>query len=377
MRSINVLIIDSNILVRRAVTNILEKHEIFDVFWVPGISENVEQIISESKPDVLLLSIENMESDGLTLLNTIRKNYPKMAVIALTPRSKEGGEAALTALRLGAIDFVTIPHHKNLILFAERHLKKRLAPMIQAANKFYKQKDLDEETLKSFINTQKEIQHLIGEQQTTETAEIIVMGGCTGGPQGLFSLLPNLPGDLRVPIVIVQHFPRIYTKILAEKLNAFSNLNVRETQNGVNLREGDVWLASGGYHSEISLSGYSPIITTHRGLRENNNRPSIDVLFRSASKVYGDKTLGILLSGSGPDGVAGAEEIRKQGGQLIVQDPRTTIVPEMPLTAIKRGLAREYYATDELAHQIVQRVTHTDLLQPSDQKPVSQFVPTV
>lgn len=374
MRSINVLIIDSDILVRRAVTNILEKNEKFSVFWVPGISENVEQIITESNPDVILLSIENMESDGLTLLNTIRNTYPEMPVIALTPRNKEGGEAALTALRLGAIDFITKPHHKNLILFAERHLEKRLAPLIQAANKFYKQQYLDEEILEY---TQKEIQHLVGEQQTSEAAEIIVIGGCTGGPQGLFDLLPNLPSDLRVPIVIVQHFPRIYTKILAEKLNGFSNLNVREAQNGVSLKGGDVWLAPGGYHCETTLSGCSPVLTTHRGLRENNTRPSIDVLFRSASKVYGEKTLGILLSGCGPDGLAGAEEIRKQGGQLIVQDPRTTIAPEMSLLAIERGLTRDYYSIEELARQIDQRVTLADLPETSDQMPTSQFVTTV
>ncbi len=358
MRRIKVLIIDSNILVRRAITNVLEKQEIFRVCWMSGISEETESTINEQRPDVILLSIDSMSSNGLTLISSLRTTFPKLPVIVLTPRNKEGAEAAITALRLGAVDFVTKPHHRNLILFAERHLEKRLAPLINAAYKLHEQRDLDEEILQSLIYPQKEFDDMVEPEEMSKSARIVAIGGCTGGPQTLSTLLSDLPDNLNAPVVIAQHFPRIYSRILAEKLNSISSLNVREAQNGVKLSKGDVWLAPGGYHFEVVQHGNYPELKIHRGLRENNARPSIDVLFRSVANIYGREALGILVSGCGSDGVEGAKEIRKNGGKIIVQDPRSAIAPDLPLLAIKKGLTREYFYPEDLSLQISDRVQY-------------------
>jgi len=352
-----ILIIDDNILVRRSITNTLKKNNYSDIIWLTDNPPNIEQVIQQHNPDVVLLSIDNMESNGLTLLSNIRSKFPTLPVVVMSPRSLEGGEAAITALRLGAIDFVTKPIHKNLILFAERHLEKRLEPLIRAANKMNERRYLSGEILQSIIHPQKIFDQLTEEQPVPEPVEIVVIGGCTGGVQSLFTILTSLPEDLSIPIVIVQHLPRTYTKILAEKLDAVSPLMIREAKDGVSLEAGDVWFAPGGYHCEIVQSGYQRILSTHRGRRENNMRPSIDILFQSTAQMYGENTLGIILSGCGCDGLVGAECIKRAGGQIIVEDPQTSVAPDLPLSVIREGITREYYSPEDIAKQIELRIS--------------------
>lgn len=357
MDSIKVLIIDQNILVRRALTNILNKNDIFDVAWVADNFDNIEDTVRENYPDVVLLSIDDMESAGFTILNNLHLKYPTLPIIVITPRSDEGAEAAINAMRLGALDFISKPAHKNLILFAERHLEKRLCPIIKAAQKIRKRNHLDNEILETLVHPQKTFKQIETGPKSETAAELVVVGGCTGGVQALFGMIEALPATLKVPVVVVQHLPRIYTQYLAQKMDTMADVSVHEAKDGVALEGGEVWIAPGGYQCEVGLSGYQKVLKTHRGMRENNMRPSIDMLFRSAAKVYGKKTLGILLSGCGYDGLSGAERIKQEGGQLIVHDPREAIAAELPLAAIRNGLTREYYSLEGLAEQIIQRAT--------------------
>lgn len=359
MESIKVLIIDENVLVRRAITKVLNNYDVFEVCWLADRSQNITEVIEQNYPDVILLSIDDMESPGFTILSSLRMSFPNLPVIAVTPRSDEGAEAAINALRLGALDFISKPAHNNLILFAERHLEKRLGPIIKAAKKIRERSHLNEEILKSLVHPQKTFEQISSDPTSGTSAELVVMGGCTGGTQTLFTLVSALPDSLDVPVVIVQHLPRIYTRYLALKLDSVSDVSVREVQDGVTLEDGDVWIAPGGYQCEVDLSGYEKVLKTHRGMRENNMRPSIDILFRSAAKVYGKKTLGILLSGCGYDGLSGAEDIRNAGGQIIAQDPRTAIAAELPLAAIRNGLTQQYYSPEEIADEIIKRTERT------------------
>lgn len=124
MNPIKVLIIDRNILVRRAISNILQKSDDFEVCWIADESSKIEAVVKDNQPDVILLSIDDMQSDGFTILSMLRLKFSELPVLIISPRSDEGAEAAINALRMGAVDFITKPAHKNLILFADRHLKK-------------------------------------------------------------------------------------------------------------------------------------------------------------------------------------------------------------------------------------------------------------
>lgn len=355
MDIINVLIIDKNILVRRAITTILQQHEQCRVFWLNDEFDTVETVVRDVEPDIVLLSIENIEGEGLDILQKIRTTFSNLPVVVISPRSKDGARAAITALRLGAIDFITKPESKNLILFAERHLKKRLQPLIKAIYKMKEQQLVDNVMLESLTQPQKSFEDFTPGVEDQQPIEVVVIGGCTGGVQALFEILSNLPEDLTVPVVIVQHLPRIYTEYLAHSLDSFCKIPVREVQNGESLEAGTVYVAPGGYQCEISHSASKIVASVHRGPRENNMRPSIDVLFRSAANIFGNKTLGVLLSGCGCDGLSGAEEITKHSGKLIIQDPRFAVASELPLSAISQGLTKMYCTPQNIAQQITKR----------------------
>ncbi len=353
MDAIKVLIIDKNILVRRAITTILQQHEKFGVYWLSDEFETVETVIRNKEPDVVLLSIESIEGKGLDMLQRIRSSFSNLPVIVISPRNNEGAKAAITALRLGAVDFITKPESKNLILFAEQHFKKRLEPLITAIHKTKLQKNVDDLMLESLTRPQKSFEEITPNISEHQSIEVVVMGGCTGGVKVLFSIFSRLPKDLAVPVVVVQHLPRTYTEYLATCLDAFCSIPVREVQDGDTLESGTVYIAPGGYQCEIVKSVSDITASVYRGPRENNMRPSIDVLFRSAAKIYGNKTLGVLLSGCGCDGLSGAEEIKKHGGQIIVQDPRSSIAPHLPLSAISQGLTKIYYPPKDIAQQLI------------------------
>lgn len=359
MKNINVLIIDENILVRRAITTVLQKHEQFRVYWLNDSPENLIEAVEEQGPDIVLLSIDNLNANGLEQLQQLQSTFTNLPIIVISPRSDEGAKAAITALRLGAVDFITKPKQKNLILFAERHLEKRLGPLLKSAHKIKERTNFDKEMLESLAHPQQSFEDFTASPVPANNIEMITIGGCTGAIESLFVILGNIPSDFAVPIVVVQHLPRTYTTCLAKTLDSFCNLTVKEAQNEEKLVGGTAYIAPGGFQCEVTYSGQSPVASIYRGLRENNMRPSIDVLFRSVSKFFGEKTLGVLLSGCGYDGLSGASEIRKHNGQFIVQDPRTAIAAELPLSAIKNGFTKEYYSPEKIAAQILKRTQYS------------------
>ncbi|MDX1618725.1 MAG: CheB methylesterase domain-containing protein, partial [Balneolaceae bacterium] len=173
--------------------------------------------------------------------------------------------------------------------------------------------------------------------------------------QALFSIIPVLPQSLPITLVVVQHFPKHSTKELARRLNEISEVRVEEAYDGVELKPGTVWLAPGGLHAEVERNGGTLTLKLHRGPRENGVRPSIDLLFRSAGWSLGDELLGIILSGCGRDGIAGARVIREYGGNIIVQDPRDALSHSLPLAVIREGLADNYFPAEQIADQIIRR----------------------
>lgn len=359
MEKINVLIIDKNVLVRRAITTVLQKQDQFSVYWINEDFDNLVAAVKDQNPDIVLLSVDNLNADGFEYLQLLQSKFDHLPIIVVSPRNPEGAKAAITALRLGAVDFITKPEQKNLILFAERHLEKRLGPLLKSVYKIKERSNLDKQMLESLTHPQKSFEDFSTASNVNDDVEMVVVGGCTGGVESLFLMLGNIPTDFSVPILVVQHLPRTYTACLAETLDAFCDVNVKETENEEKLSGGTVYIAPGGYQCEVTFSGQYPMASIYRGLRENNMRPSIDVLFRSASKFFGEKALGILLSGCGYDGLAGASDIRKHNGQVIVQDPRTAIAPELPLSAIKNGLTKHYYSPRQLADQLLKRTEYS------------------
>jgi len=189
-------------------------------------------------------------------------------------------------------------------------------------------------------------------------AEVVVIAVSTGGPAALEVMLPMLPVDFAVPLLIVQHMPKIYTEPLAERLGRLCRMPVRAARGGEPLRAGIVWLAPGDEHMEISAGrGARPnTIRLHRGPALNSCRPSADYLFRSAARVYGNGTLAVVMTGMGADGVEGSRAVREAGGTVLAQDKASSAVWGMPGRVVQGGIANAVVPLQGLAEALMRRV---------------------
>jgi two-component system chemotaxis response regulator CheB len=187
--------------------------------------------------------------------------------------------------------------------------------------------------------------------------EAVVIGVSTGGPNALAELLPALPADLPVPVMIVQHMPPVFTQLLARRLDAQCRVRVAEGQVGVRPAPGTVWIAPGDYHMTVVRDATGPWLGLTQTPPENSCRPAADVLFRSAAKVYGSGVLAAVLTGMGQDGFRGCEAVTAAGGQVIAQDEATSVVWGMPGFVARAGLADAVLPLPRIADEIVRRVT--------------------
>lgn len=191
--------------------------------------------------------------------------------------------------------------------------------------------------------------------------KIIAIGVSTGGPDALARLLPSIPANFPLPVVIAQHMPPIFTELLARRLSSKCPLPVREGKAGEALAPGCIWIAPGDFHMVVQQEDHKFLLRTHQGPRENFCRPSVDVLFRSVAAAYGASALGVILTGMGQDGLKGCEALCAAGASVIVQDEATSVVWGMPGFVARAGLAEKILPIDQIGGEMSRRA----VVQPS------------
>lgn len=184
--------------------------------------------------------------------------------------------------------------------------------------------------------------------------EIVVVGASTGGPEAITRLLGQLPAALDVPMLVVQHMPPVFTRLLAERLDARCPFPVAEAADGARLRSGEVILAPGDHHMTVAQTGAEVRAVVGQGPPENSCRPSVDVLFRSAARVYGPGVLAVVLTGMGRDGRHGCASVREAGGRVLVQDESSSVVWGMPGSVVGAGLADAVLPLADVADALVE-----------------------
>jgi two-component system chemotaxis response regulator CheB len=187
--------------------------------------------------------------------------------------------------------------------------------------------------------------------------DVVAIGTSTGGPSALAALIPLLPADFPVPVVIVQHMPPLFTRLLAERLNALAPLEVKEGMQGKKLQRGQVWIAPGDRHMTVARRGHEFVLDLNDDPPENSCRPSVDVLFRSVAQTYGANVLAVVLTGMGADGTRGSSDVREAGGQIIVQDEASSVVWGMPGSVVAASLADRTYPLGGIGSEVVRRVS--------------------
>lgn len=362
-----VLIVDKDVLVRLLITKIIRNYSNYSVVGSCFLLESAPDMIFELQPDVILLDVSDLTDNDFKILSKIRKKYPLLPLILLSERNNFGALGVIKGLELGAVDYITKPDRPGILLFAGNHFQKRLIPTIRAAilgkklSRDFFGLEADPSASEHEANFEKQNEGICEENGQIEA---VVIGGCTGAPQALLSLLPKLPPDFPVPIIIALHMPKIYTEVFAEELNSRSHLKVMEGYSGAALKPGEVWLAPGGYHIIIKREVDQLKLFVHRGPRENTCRPSIDVLFRSAVKACGKNVMALVLSGRGKDGVDGSKTINRAGGQVIIQDRKSSKSWELPGIVAKMQVADCVCSLDKMDQELVERVSdrHEDLM---------------
>jgi len=338
MKPIRVLVSDADVLARHKIISVLEAAG--DMVCEAVSPEGVDLLanIAEDPPDVLLLDMEETSKNDPHLLSRIHELRPGLPVVALVSRSKGGAELTIDLLLEGLSEFVTKPENGSNVLFADGHLQKRLPPILRMAAGHHH--------VRSHPARGRDGLHA-DTSQRSDAATAIAIGGCSGAVPILNDLLAGLAPSPAC-VLVAQHMPRFFTTALARRLSLVSARPVVEASNNDLLDSDTIWLAPGGHHMGIRVAGYHHLLHVHRGRRESGCRPSIDALFRSVAETFQEGAVGIILSGCAMDGLRGCRAIRDHGGRVLVQDPDTAQVPDLPNAVITGGLATHVLPPDEL-----------------------------
>lgn len=363
MPKIRVLIVDDSVVIRKILSDELATDPAIEIAGVAANGRIALQKIPQVNPDVVTLDIEMPEMDGLETLKAIREIYPKLPVIMFSTLTEKGGAATLDALSFGANDYVTKPANVGKITEA------RQAVRIQMTEKI---KGLCGRAHPEVLSTPA-LHHVparvnLSAPQTrphtpNQRIDIVAIGVSTGGPNALAEIIPALPGDFSVPIVIVQHMPPLFTKLLGERLDAKSALQVKEAEEGDAVESGRVLIAPGDYHMELASSPNGATVQLHQGPPENSCRPAVDVLFRSVASRYKANVLAVILTGMGRDGLLGCELMAEEGATIFAQDEESCVVWGMPGFVVQAGLAHRVLPLGQMAGEITRRVMENDSAQ--------------
>lgn len=357
MSRIRVLVVDDAVVVRRLVSDALASDPEIEVVGGAANGRIALAKLDQVNPDVVTLDIEMPELDGLGTLKELRKVRPHLPVIMCSTLTERGGSATLDALALGANDYVTKPTGLSNPAAALARLREQLVPKVKALGaRARTQATIATATAGTRTPVKPVVAPPLAPVGPAGRLDLLAIGVSTGGPNALAELIPALPGDLPVPVVIVQHMPPLFTRLLADRLNAASKLTVREAVDGDVLTPGSVWIAPGDWHMEVARDKAQVVLRTHQGPPENSCRPAVDVLFRSVAALFGGATLGVILTGMGRDGLKGSELIRAAGGRILAQDEASSVVWGMPGYVAGAGLAEAVLPLSEMASAITRRL---------------------
>ncbi len=239
-----------------------------------------------------------------------------------------GAATTLEALALGASDYSTKPASSGNLEATVQHIWQDLLPKIKSLCRWRSAAEEPPATqLASRHDAARHAPAIVNASpRNSAPIEILAIGASTGGPNALAELIPAIPEDFPIPIFIVQHMPPLFTRALTERLDSKSSITVQEGVSGEKLEPGQAWIAPGDFHMTVERRTSDACLALNQDRPENSCRPAVDVLFRSVTSTLGARTLAVVLTGMGSDGVLGAQIVRQRGGRIIVQDEATSVI---------------------------------------------------
>lgn len=370
---IKVMIVDDSAVIRGFLGKILGEHPDIEIVSTAPNGAVAVANLEKNRCDIIMLDVEMPVMDGLTAIPKLMAVQPDVKIIMCSTLTTENGETTFKALKLGAVDCIAKPTttqdiyakdtFRDILLHTviEIGRKRETAPAkpaatqarpvrpVTAATAPSDEKPATAASATSPASTQartaspaatsdqftsisragKTIKLRPSTDGYSGKPDLLAIGCSTGGPNALFALLPTLKG-IQIPVIITQHMPPTFTRILAEHIQQQTGLPAVEGADGMPLLPGRIHVAPGGYHMLLKKNGPSTVISLNDGPMENFCRPAVDPMFRSAASIYGSKIMAVILTGMGQDGMLGAREVVAAGGRVIAQDEASSVVWGMP-----------------------------------------------
>ncbi|MGA2080322.1 MAG: chemotaxis response regulator protein-glutamate methylesterase [Holophaga sp.] len=374
---LRVLIVDDTVVYRRILSEVVESMNDAALVGTAPHGRLAMAKLEQTPADLVLLDVEMPEMDGLETLKAIRRLHPATSVVMVSGTNLGSAQVTMQCLELGALDFLRKPEGADLEA-SRNELREKLRPLVRHVRTRI---NLHPGPATPGRAAPGPVARATAPPSSPAVAprlpppsralrvaavpariDIVAIGVSTGGPNALAEVIPRLPVDFPVPVLLVQHMPPVFTASLAEHLDQRSQVSVREAQDGEPVLPGCVFIAPGGRHmvvrrlAERGGGAGAAIIGLNEGPPENSCRPSVDVLFRSLAAQYDGNMLAVVMTGMGNDGCEGVRAMKRRGCRCLTQSEDTCIVYGMPLSVDEAGLSDDQVPLDQLADRILQLV---------------------
>ncbi len=310
--------------------------------------------IRHYKPEILLLDNEMPEMTGLETLEALGKDFPQVGVIMFSSHTVEGARVTIKALELGALDFVTKPRPEDGD--AKEYIRKNLIARLKSIISQRGRTSVRDRAKAGLMGDVRSGAPIVYREPPPPSLsgvyDACAIGISTGGPAALRDLLSGISASIKGSLFIVQHMPPLFTRQLAESLDAISPLKVVEGEEDMPVQPGHAYIAPGGKHMVLERENGSVRIKILDTPPENNCKPSVNVLFRSVAAVYGGRAMGVIMTGMGNDGYEGIKEMKQASSYLVAQSEQSCLVFGMPAAPVREKLVREVLDLKDIAVRI-------------------------
>jgi len=346
-----VLIVDDSAFMRKVISDIVNSDPGLVVADTAKNGQEAVQKVQLLKPDVMTLDVEMPVLDGLSALEVVMRESP-LPVIMLSSVTKEGADATLRALELGALDFITKPSSIFQIntqdMQHELLNKLKMASRVSVRARSAPRRDRVPVQRPPVSGAERAVPPKEG-----RIKKIIAIGTSTGGPKALQDVIPQLPANLPASVVVVQHMPPGFTRSLAERMDSISQMRVKEAEQNDVLLPGWVYIAPGDYHLRVVRDGHNYRIKLGEDPLVSGHRPSVDAMMDSLADLQMSDIIGVIMTGMGADGAKGLKRLKENRTYVIAQDEESCVVFGMPKSAIKLEAVDKIVSLDSLADEII------------------------
>jgi two-component system, chemotaxis family, protein-glutamate methylesterase/glutaminase len=338
---IRTLLIEDSSFMQRIIGDLLQTDSSIDLVGTASNGKEGVQLAMDLRPDVVITDMVMPDYDGMYVVRAVMENNP-VPIILLSSLDK-GNSRIFDALQNGAFEFIDKPSGFDSISMQNYQLLNLVKYAASADISLLKVKQPQERRRIHFTFNDK------------LNYEIIAIGASTGGPSAVESIIQNLPVNLSVPVVIVQHMPARFLETFAARLHAQSAIPVKLATKGLQLKSGYIYIAPGDANVKIERGPINPqpIFTFSNEEFEEFNNPSINCLFESVAEIYGQKSMGVILTGMGKDGMNGLRKIKAAGGYTIAQDEESSVVYGMPKAAVEANAVKKVLSLHEIPGFII------------------------